>query len=1041
MKSIISILKYSFAVLILASTAQVAFATTNWVHTHAATQITTDSAVLAGTVFQWNHQETEAWFVLQSGSTAPSCSSLPDRYDVSGLYNTGDIFSATIDNLNPHTQYTYRACTSYAGGVDRSFTTDDVISPEPDAQVITNAVSNVSINSARLHGEIIIGSEETVWFVAQPNSIPQCSDIGAQYGVSGSYNGGDSFNLDINNISADTLYYFRACTDDDQGDALSFMTDDVTPIEDGMVMTQTADPVDNTTATLRAQVTAGENENVWFVVREGFSTVYCYQSEYRYDVAGSFSAGASFNRTVTGLNENSTHYYRACTTDDQGDLFDFTTTTNNEVDPLVVVTAEATEIDRDSARLNAVISPSNSTASYPVFFRYATTNNISCTSGTLVNIDGLYEQSTSFNKTLSGLNSETNYYYIACAQDTDNAYVSGVIQSFQTEVEETETQTVTVYTASAQDISDDDATLRGQLDSGTNQIVWFVFDDTSSISCTNSSIRESVSGTYNSGDSFERDVNGLDDDRRYYYRACAGSSSNPVSGEVRDFETDDDDDDRDDYDDPEVYTLYATDISSNRASMCGDLDDDGGDRDTEVWFEYRASNESSYDRTSKEEEGEGRFCDNARNLRNNTRYYYRACAENEEDEVCGVVKYFTTSGQVLGATNIPTTFVPTQTVQPPVQNIGNKPSVATYSPLEIRANYAALNGYYAGNGAATSVWFEYGRTATLGRTTVVQTKGNTQGAYTHPFTQLSANTTYYYRAIAQNRNGIARGSLLSFRTLPAPVPVSVTTNTPKTTPTPPAVTPVEIPTVVREAEVEERVQIVEVSPQQEKLQIVGYGLSYVMLNIRDNTQFVTENERVEYRIEWENISEYALNDVELKVTIPQDITIANATRGSVNAQTNTVFVNLGDLRPFEEGRIVVSGVVARTVPGASLLTEAMLAFENPINGSQEDASDYDENEFVLPQELDAVSASVFGLGSITFLGWLAILLGLLILFLIARWLYLEREELRAQAYMNNVRRGYTPESVYSDPRQGYYQQDVVINPRLDGQYRDYRRER
>jgi len=74
-------------------------------------------------------------------------------------------------------------------------------------------------------------------------------------------------------------------------------------------------------------------------------------------------------------------------------------------------------------------------------------------------------------------------------------------------------------------------------------------------------------------------------------------------------------------------------------------------------------------------------------------------------------------------------------------------------------------------------------------------------------------------------------------------------------------------------------------------------------------------------------------------------------------------------------------------------------------------------------QIAGVTASVFGLTNITFLGWLVILLGLFIIFLVARWLYLEREELRAQAYIGG---GYRPNYIPpAQPQYGNYPQGNI----------------
>jgi hypothetical protein len=107
-----------------------------------------------------------------------------------------------------------------------------------------------------------------------------------------------------------------------------------------------------------------------------------------------------------------------------------------------------------------------------------------------------------------------------------------------------------------------------------------------------------------------------------------------------------------------------------------------------------------------------------------------------------------------------------------------------------------------------------------------------------------------------------------------------------------------------------------------------------------------------------------------------------------------------------------------------------LVYDNPVNDAQENARDFDLDEYGV--QVAGVTASVFGLTNITFLGWLVILLGLFIIFLVARWLYLEREELRAQAYLGGYNTPYGGSPRYDN---GYAQPQVPMYrdpaPRFD----------
>ncbi|PIR68386.1 hypothetical protein COU49_01565 [Candidatus Nomurabacteria bacterium CG10_big_fil_rev_8_21_14_0_10_35_16] len=76
---------------------------------------------------------------------------------------------------------------------------------------------------------------------------------------------------------------------------------------------------------------------------------------------------------------------------------------------------------------------------------------------------------------------------------------------------------------------------------------------------------------------------------------------------------------------------------------------------------------------------------------------------------------------------------------------------------------ATLTGTVTPNGTATQAWFEWGTSTSFGYTTPKQTFSVTS-SYSQVLSPLTENTTFYFRAMAENQYGIATGSTKTFQT-------------------------------------------------------------------------------------------------------------------------------------------------------------------------------------------------------------------------------------------------------------------------------------
>jgi len=102
------------------------------------------------------------------------------------------------------------------------------------------------------------------------------------------------------------------------------------------------------------------------------------------------------------------------------------------------------------------------------------------------------------------------------------------------------------------------------------------------------------------------------------------------------------------------------------------------------------------------------------------------------------------------------------------------PDVTTRTATGVDSDSATLNGRVDGNGISTKAWFEYGTMRNrLNESTREKSYGSRSTSYDSGITSLRANTTYYFRAVAENSKDTVYGNILSFYTGDAYVPPTV----------------------------------------------------------------------------------------------------------------------------------------------------------------------------------------------------------------------------------------------------------------------------
>lgn len=748
--------------------------------------------------------------------------------------------------------------------------------------VETYTPTQVTENSARLNGFVNANGVDVFTYFEYDTNL---SDLLNDQGISTSSiprgTGSTTFNDNISGLSPNTTYYYQACARNTQGQTVcdpheSFRT----PGNNGggndpvNVSTDSATNIDDNSAELNGTVDSGDNIDVWFVLDDNDSTPNCSDSGIRYDLSGLYDAGQSFDRTVSGLQDDTTYYFRACGEDSDGNINSgsirqFTTDGGNNNNNLDVVTNSANDVDDNSAELRGEYENADNG---DVFFVWsddesdvedATRENGINQISNNVEVEIIEENAdgndSSVTETINNLDEDTRYYYALCI-DQDNDLTCGSIKEFRTGGNSNGNFDPT--TESPKNIDDDAATLVGSYDNADNTDIFFVWTDSSG----------------------KNDIDDVDNE-----------------------------DEIDDIRDKSKYNDIEIEVIENNA--------DGDDSDV---------------------------TERITGLQQDTKYYYRLCGETRDHEIeCGSVKSFTTDDGFSGS-----------------GNNGSLPIVSACSASSVGISTATLSTLFEGSDN-TDIYFEYGTTTGFGNRTLARTFDGS-GAVRDLVSSLQPNTQYYCRVVAENGTGVTRSDIGTFRTNSLPVITSTTTRTSTT--------------VTRTAT------------------ITGNG-DLVTLEIYDDEENVVRGQIVTYTVEYKNVSGRNLDEVGLFVKLPKAARYISSTEGTYNRRDHSVYEAIGELDKDEDGEMDIMVRIGGANAGEPIVAEAVLAFEDPQG---------DTNAFLNAIEFDSdtyasgigLTAGLFGLGLPTTLaGWLLLLLILIAIILVARYIYNHDRERRTRIRM------------------------------------------
>lgn len=392
--------------------------------------------------------------------------------------------------------------------------------------------------------------------------------------------------------------------------------------------------------------------------------------------------------------------------------------------PPVVITSPASEITLSKAKINGEVTNEGFSATSERGFVMSETNPKPSVSDTKYTIG--YGKGT-FSKEIDNLKVNTKYYFAAFATNTKGTSY-GEILNFTT----ADYALATVTMEEPKNITYTTVQLTGTVtDEGGTEVTerGFCLNNTPNPTSANIKI---VNGK-GSG-AFSTVITQLKEDSTYYTRSYAINGKGISYGKEFNFKTLA-------FKKPLVETSNPSNVSAKTATLNGNIADRGGAEIKEKGF-LIGTDQNPIGKIEVKTSDSVKYNYELKDLKFNTKYYFKAYATNIKGTSYGETLNFTTADYLLA----------TLTSEEP-KNINYTSVQLTSSVTDDGGDEVSERGFCLNTSPSPTI------------SNIKIPNGKGKGAYSTVVTQLKDETTYYFRAYAINSKGVSYGKEYTFKTL------------------------------------------------------------------------------------------------------------------------------------------------------------------------------------------------------------------------------------------------------------------------------------